>query len=284
MQVIAHPDVAAFADRAVSLLVAREAANNLLLGLCAELRRNANLFGASPPVLRTVEDAGAVVLVALQTPPWPLALSWCEHPAAIAALARALGAERHDLPGVVGPVAVAEAFARRWAADTGVVAAPRRSQRIYQVTTVRRPAAASGAMRSAAASDRALLLRWIEAFHREALGEATPSGIDAEADRWLVADARRLYVWDDGAPASMAGVAGPTPNGIRVGAVYTPPERRRRGYASTLVAAVSQAQLDAGRRFCFLYTDLSNPTSNHIYQAIGYEPVIDSAELRFVAG
>lgn len=64
--------------------------------------------------------------------------------------------------------------------------------------------------------------------------------------------------------------------------IYQPPERRRRGYASALVAALSQHQLDAGRRFCFLFTNLSKPTSNHIYQAIGYEPVVDIAELHFI--
>jgi uncharacterized protein len=58
--------------------------------------------------------------------------------------------------------------------------------------------------------------------------------------------------------------------------------RPRRRYASALVAALSQHHLDAGKRFCFLFTDLANPTANHIYQAIGYEPVVDLAELRFV--
>ena len=66
--------------------------------------------------------------------------------------------------------------------------------------------------------------------------------------------------------------------------MYTPPPARGRGYASALVAEASQLQLDAGRRFCFLFTDLANPTSNHIYQAIGYEPVRDVDEYRFGAG
>jgi predicted GNAT family acetyltransferase len=73
----------------------------------------------------------------------------------------------------------------------------------------------------------------------------------------------------------MAGVTGPTPHGIRVGPVYTPPSDRGHGFASAVTAAASQAQLDQGRRFVFLFTDLTNPTSNKIYQAIGYEPVID---------
>jgi hypothetical protein len=80
---------------------------------------------------------------------------------------------------------------------------------------------------------------------------------------------------------SLAGWGGPTPNGIRIGPVYTPPEHRRRGYGSAVTAAASERNLDRGCRFCFLYTDLANPTSNRIYMDLGYEPVGDSAEYRF---
>jgi predicted GNAT family acetyltransferase len=79
----------------------------------------------------------------------------------------------------------------------------------------------------------------------------------------------------------MAGYTGSTPNGIRVTAVYTPPERRNRGYASACVAALSQMRLEGGRRFCFLFTDLANPTPNRIYQQIGYRAVCDMDEFTF---
>ena len=69
--------------------------------------------------------------------------------------------------------------------------------------------------------------------------------------------------------------------GVRIGAVYTPPEHRRRGYATATVASLSRAMLDRGRRACYLFTDLANPTSNHIYAEIGYEPVCDVDEIRF---
>jgi predicted GNAT family acetyltransferase len=73
----------------------------------------------------------------------------------------------------------------------------------------------------------------------------------------------------------MAGFGGRTPNGTRIGPVYTPPELRGRGYGSALTAAVTERLLGSGLRFCFLYTDLANPTSNSIYQRIGYRPVSD---------
>jgi uncharacterized protein len=90
-------------------------------------------------------------------------------------------------------------------------------------------------------------------------------------------------LWWDGGPASMAGAGAPTPNGIRIGPVYTPPEHRRRGYASALTAALTRYLLDGGRRFCFLYTDLANPTSNAIYQQVGYTHVCDVEQHRFTS-
>jgi predicted GNAT family acetyltransferase len=90
-----------------------------------------------------------------------------------------------------------------------------------------------------------------------------------------------MYLWDDGAPVSMCGISGPTPHGIRIGPVYTPPPSRGRGYASNLVAAASQRALDAGRRSVFLLTDLANPTSNDIYESIGYERVRDVDQYLF---
>src|ERR1051325_2553337 len=91
----------------------------------------------------------------------------------------------------------------------------------------------------------------------------------------------RLFVWKDPQPVSMCAWAGPTARGVRVNMVYTPPDLRRRGYASAAVSALTKKLLDSGRRFVFLYTDLSNPTSNKIYQQMGYEPVCGINEVDF---
>jgi hypothetical protein len=91
-----------------------------------------------------------------------------------------------------------------------------------------------------------------------------------------------FWLWEDGGEiVSVSGWGGPTPNGIRIGPVYTPPELRGRGYATALVAELSQALLDGGRSFCFLFTDLANPTSNAIYERIGYVRVCESAMVSF---
>jgi len=102
------------------------------------------------------------------------------------------------------------------------------------------------------------------------------------ADRWIRGLGRTAWLWvDGGRPVSLTCVGGVTPHGIRIGPVYTPPDLRGKGYASSLVAGVSQMQLDAGRAYVFLFTDLANPTSNRIYQALGYEPVNDVDEYDF---
>jgi len=132
----------------------------------------------------------------------------------------------------------------------------------------------------AEANDSALVTEWIKQFTQEAL-----SPIEDEQARQLAQasiDSNALYIWQDGEAVSMAKKTRPTPNGITVNLVYTPPQHRKRGYASSCVAALSQELLDSGYKFCSLYTDLANPTSNKIYMDIGYNPIADSVVYRFV--
>ena len=100
---------------------------------------------------------------------------------------------------------------------------------------------------------------------------------DIDRGRWP--EVERTWV----RPVAMAAAVGPTPGGIRISAVYTPPAERRRGYATALVAALGRAQLEVGRRFCLLDTDLANPTSNAVYRRIGYRPVRDDTHWAFAA-
>ena len=113
-------------------------------------------------------------------------------------------------------------------------------------------------------------------FVDEAIPAGTPQDLEGLADRYANGLGRTMQLWlDNGIPVSMCGVGSPTPHGVRIGPVFTPADMRGRGYASNLVARACAVELNAGRRYCFLFTDRSNPTSNHIYQEIGFEPVTD---------
>jgi predicted GNAT family acetyltransferase len=88
---------------------------------------------------------------------------------------------------------------------------------------------------------------------------------------------RRWWLWeDDDRPVSMAGHQERAHDWTRIGPVYTPPGNRGHGYASALTAHTSKTLRATGSGVC-LFTDLDNPTSNKIYQAIGYEAVRDFA-------
>jgi GNAT superfamily N-acetyltransferase len=271
--------VAAFMAVAGEFLAAREAEHNLIFGICSQLEADPTQY-PEPPYLAAVLDVGRVVGVAIQTPPWRVVLSVMDDPGAAEALVADLAGG--SIPGAVGPSESAAAFVAAWGRQAGVGARLARHERAFRLRKVRAPRPAPGAMVRARAEDRGTLRAWIQAFHEEAIGDAPPQDYEAMTDRWIRGLGRTPYLWvDEGRPVSFAGAGGLTPHGVRVGPVYTPPELRGRGYASNLVAQLSQLQLDAGRTFVFLFTDLANPTANRIYQDIGYEPVIDIDEYSF---
>jgi predicted GNAT family acetyltransferase len=268
-------DPQAFLDETGSFLADHEAENNLLFGIAATLTVDPERY-RDRPYLAAVRRAREVVAAAVMTPPWNMALSTTEDPAALAALVGDLGRGRVAVPGITAPVDVARRFAAMWTAGRGVRARQTMAERIYRAERITPPTDVIGTVRLGTLADHDLLTGWMRAF----LDEVRSAGASADASELVRGDletgSRTYFIWEDeGRPVSFAGVTGPTPNGIRVGPVYTPPDARRRGYGSAVTAAASQAQLDAGRRFVFLFTDLANPTSNKIYQALGYESVID---------
>lgn len=271
-------DPAAFLEAAAPLLLADEPRHNLILGIAGTLRDSQELYPERR--LWLVEDGAEIVGAALRTPPFNLVLARPHGERALEQLAAELD---DDLPGVTGAVPEVEAFAARWSERAGRSARTRMRQGIYALERVESAAAVPGAMRRATSADRPLLLDWLRAFGSEALHEeqADEEGLARLVEYRLESASAGFRLWDDGGPVSLAGFGGGTPTGIRVGPVYTPPELRGRGYASALVAALSAQLLAAGRRFCFLYTDLANPTSNRIYERIGYRRVCESAEIRF---
>ena len=283
MEVTRHDDPRSLIERAGEFLVEREAEHNLILGLCSRLEVDPTPRGQAP-YLASIGAGDETIAVALRTPPYDVVLSEIDDLSAVELLAEDVRRVYESLPGVMGPRHGCRRFAELWQAATGATARPGLSQRIMRAESVVPSRDAPGAMRSAGEEDRPLLVEWTEAFAAEALLGA-PTG-DAEAmvsERLAGIAGAGLFLWEDvpGRQVSLAGCAGRTPQGIRVGPVYTPPELRGRGYASALTAALTQALLEGGRRFCFLFVDLANPTSNRIYERIGYRPVTEVDEWRF---
>jgi uncharacterized protein len=270
-------DPAAFLNAVSSFLIADEARHNLMFGILATLRDHPSFYPEHG--LWLAEDVGEIQGAAVRTPPHNLVVARPRSDAALAALAHAI--EDH-LPGVVGALPEADTFAAIWSKRAGTRAETHRAQGIFQLDRVEPVFGVAGRMRDAEPADRPLLVDWWRDFAQEALGEAaTEASVAREVDHRLDAGEAGIAIWEDGDAVSFAAYGNPTPNGIRIGPVYTPPDRRRHGYASALVAELSEGLL-AERRFCFLFTDLANPTSNKIYEQIGYRRVCEAAEIRFL--
>ncbi len=254
----------------------REVEHHLMLGVAG------TPAGARAPgsIYATVRDEAGLALAAFLTPPRPLLLD-TDRPdsAAITDFARWLGHRTSRPRGLVADATVAEQFIQEWQRVSGATPALRMHQRLHVLRRVSEVPMSPGSLRLATALDLELLLHWTGAFKQEAMAESLdPELREAVATRLA---AQELYLWEDGQPRAMVATARPTAHGIALNSVFTPPEWRGRGYATTSVAALSQRMLDAGRAFCVLYTDLANPTSNAIYARVGYETVADSVLYAF---
>jgi uncharacterized protein len=276
------PDAQGFLNKTQTWLEGREVGNSLMLGIVFRFQNYPERI-KTPPFLGCVERAGIVKIAAVISPPHNLVLAGQPDEKALQILVDGLVEQDRPLPGVVGPEQISPAFSSVWAKTTRQGYSLRRRMRLYQLDQVIQPAQVPGYLRMAQVEDVPLLTSWMVAFQVEALNE-NPNPGEVQCQVELMVAGGQLFVWDNVKPVSMAAAARPTSNGVTVNAVYTPPESRQKGFASACVAALSQQLLDSGYRFCCLFTDLTNPTSNHIYMDIGYQPVCDFEEYHFDMG
>lgn len=279
MQLRSFSKASEFRDQAFPFLLGNEAQNCLGLGIVDTLISRPEIYPKA--YLWSFVDAGRTVGVAWMTPPYPIGLSEMPEQALHLLLEEASGLT--DRPkAVVGPKAQSDYFASKWKARHGLSASSTIEQGIYQLTDVIKPVPVPGEMRVVEQADQSLLEEWNFAFIRDCgLNDSIEA---AKVNASQAIKTRSRYIWSvNGEPVSMAGASGSTPSGIRIGWVYTPNDLRGHGYASAIVAELSQKMLTEGRKFCFLYTDLANPTSNSIYRKIGYRHVCDSTHHIFEA-
>lgn len=293
MQIVLTRSVAEFAARAGTYLAAAPERNVLATvteAVLAHVRaddRGAEDGGSNPygPDAATfavgLDPAGdEVVAAALRTPPYPmLASGFGDADAASGLIAGWLELDPEVL-GVSGETSAARAITAAWARHTGRQTELSVSEAMHDLTQVLMPLEPPpGSLRLVTHAERDLLVQWLRQFSIEAhLGDASRAEVMAD----LGIAGERIYFWEDPQPVSVVGHAVAVGDVTRIGPVYTPPAYRGRGYASVAVAMLSQRLLDGGASRCMLLTDLSNPTSNKIYEAIGYRRFADWEEHRFL--
>lgn len=280
-------DAAAFLEAAGALLAADPVLGTVV---ATTATRAADRAGTPPPAhprwwVSVVDGDDRVVGVAMRTAPFrPHPLYVLPMPAEAALqLARAV-VERGDVAPANGALPAARVVSDEVARLTGTTAEVVEHMRLFELASVVEPPRPPGRLRHATADEAGLCLAWYQAFDEAAAEQA---GRPAKADHAEQFDLAfvlerigqgRIHVWETpgGEVVHLTAANAPAYGVVRVGPVYTPSEHRGRGYASAAVAAVSQQVLDDGLRPC-LFTDQANPTSNRVYTAIGYEPVVDMA-------
>ena len=280
-------DVHDFYNDTYEVLMRHEAQNLIPLGNLIIGHEGKDKTGWRDPVnwlMATVSDASGIHLTAIMTPPHNLTLYATDNiinPKAINCLID--GLKGHEIPGVMTEKALAEYFAKEYTAQKGLTFQTTMSQRIYELKAVNPDVKQFGIVRLLDEKDMCFFPYWIEAFKAASSYGKTEMSIpqDAEPYRYQLST-KKLYVLEvNGIPVSMAGFTREMQTAIGVAFVYTPPYYRGKGYAASCVAQISQIALDKGFTKCVLYTDLLNPTSNSIYQKIGYTAICDSLMLKF---
>ncbi len=282
-----HEDPAAFLADAEEALAAEPVLTTVVSTVTqrvAAADRRGVSRGDHPHWWLTVREAGRVVGMAMRTAPF------APHPvyvlpmpeAAARELARVLHGRGEQVSAVNGALPATRHVAEETARLVGGRASVHERMRLWEATEVVSPRAPSGSLRAARAEDTDLAIAWWDAFAADAAEQAGRPGevgleqVDAGEMRRRI-DEGLVWVWEDGGRVVHLTAHNPPAYGVvRIGPVYTPRDTRGRGYASATVAAVTQRLLDAGAR-TVLFTDQANPTSNKIYEALGYRPVVDMA-------
>jgi predicted GNAT family acetyltransferase len=279
--VVRHSDPLAFLAAAAPALARDEALASSYVAWANGLLRNSPAE-SEHIYLATFADAG-MVGAAVRRGSGSLWIGPSDRTAAVAFADDVFALEGEHVPalqGVVGIRSACETFAERWHALTGrshVLRVELRNHKLTRVEPVPRP---PGEPRLATVDD----IDWVSAAQHDFITEIQLPD-DAARLRAMVPkriERGQIWIWDDAGAVAFAGWTDAPPDAARIAPVYTPPRARRRGYATGLVAALSQALLDEGRQRLFLITDLANPISNAIYARIGYHPQSDLFHFDFV--
>jgi predicted GNAT family acetyltransferase len=282
-----YKDIHKFYNATFDILMRNEAQNVIPLGNIiighegkdkTEWRDPANWFMA------TVENEEGIQLIALMTPPKGLTLYATDNKInkdAINCLLNKLG--KTLVPGIMSTNDLAYYFANAYCAENNLHHEVKDNMRLYELSQVNRNLSQIGTLRLAEERDMSFLPYWVEAFkiciNKQGITMDEPQ--DGEIFRHYISLKNRYILEVDGVPVSLAAITRKMQTVCNIACVYTPPYFRGKGYASSCVAQVSQIILDRGFAKSIITTDLSNPTSNSIYQKIGYTPVCDSVMLEF---
>jgi len=265
-----------YLDAAEQFLERREVENNLILGLCYGF---ADKTQPQPDcVFINALEGGVIKASSIKTWVKAIVTGVAEDTRPVKALAGYYTGEGIDMAGVFGESRYAAAFSGYYGKKT----VEERGLIVHRLVSVNDLPSAPGHFEIAGYQDVDALVAWSLAFEAEA--DVRPKRSAAQMRTTIEArlDAGAMFKWmDKGEMVSIAAIMRKTRNTGVVGLVYTPLELRGKGYATSCVQQLSECMLQSGLQYCGLFTDKANPTSNHIYRKIGYEPLTEFLDVDF---
>ncbi|MCL2006829.1 MAG: GNAT family N-acetyltransferase [Treponema sp.] len=281
MHIINPKDAATFLDHCGAALCEDEINSNLIFGLSKNLIKNKFTYGNEEPFFCIAYNKNDISIAALITPPRNLIVYEYKNvnDEVIKQLVKNVHTQFEKLPGINGELGIAKRIAEQWVNHTGCKHEIKMNLRVYKLINVLEYKKPSGSYRFAVQED----FDTIKNFGMEFSAEINEPFSNERNIEWAASgiNNKEFLVWDDKGIVSMAKRSRPSQNGMAIAAVYTPPGHRKKGYASAVVAELCRDTLESGKTFCTLFTDLSNPTSNSIYQKIGFSPVCDHISYSF---
>ncbi|PEP47140.1 GNAT family N-acetyltransferase [Bacillus pseudomycoides] len=268
IQLQVYKDVSYFKKEVTSILEMNEQENNLLLGVLQSTE--------NPLFMAIAKQNEKIALILLQTEKKQMIVAKSEiSQEAIEGIAKQLTKVYPDIPGLIGEKRVVKQLAEEIAKLEQKKLSIRMNQGVYELKKVKKKWGEYGVFRRVNSVELPLIEKWVHQFCEDVHLPTTEEKAKQTAN--TLVSTNRLFGWEvDGRLVSVAAITRPTKSNITINFVYTPKEERKQGYASNCVAALSQLMLDRGYKTTTLYTDLANPTSNKIYQEIGYEPIMES--------
>ena len=281
MNVIRYSDPAELWDKIGAQLLEKEALNNLFVGILKKTSEN-KLLQSDDHLWFTVEDGGEVRLAGWRTPPFGFGL-WSpqiETTEALRCFLDFLEHEGMEIVGAVGKPALVDSYVEQAMPRFGLDNYFTMNQGIYECREVDQTLLGRGNIRAVTVEEIEQITDWTIAFYIESLHQKP---LRSEIKERLIPDIEKgtyFFFEVDNEIVSTVATARSMVNGITVNMVYTPPKYRKKGYATSSVAQLTQKLLDEGWEFAALFTDLDNPTSNSIYQKIGYQMVGESKHVQ----
>ncbi|MDA1527381.1 GNAT family N-acetyltransferase [Bacillus cereus group sp. TH260-2LC] len=269
IQLHVYEEIVNFKEEVTPFLEKNEQENNLILGVLQMVHQ--------PIFMGIAKQGEEIAVVFLQTEEKKQIIVATSEMAEedIVELAKKLAEVYPNVPGLIGNKKIVQRLAEEIAVLENKKTTVAMEQGIYELKQVKKKWNGDEVFREVNSDELTLIEQWIYQFCEDVNLPTTKEEAKQTAHT-LITNHRLFGLEIDGKLVSVAAKTRPTKNNITVNFVYTPKEARKKGYASNCVAALSQRMLDEGYKTTTLYTDLANPTSNKIYQEIGYEQIAES--------